>query len=553
MSIGSLDYALLAADSYKDPTLNETIELGGVRYQAIAHVDRPSGYQGTAYQRIDTGEIVIASRGTEFGREPIHDGAFADGGMVFTGYNNQANDAMAFTRQVVDLAKAREAQYGHPLDVTVTGHSLGGTLAEITASKFGLHGETFNAYGAAGLLYDVPEGGHQVIDHVRATDMVSAASTHFGEVRTYAVQQDIDQLNKAGYHDDSGMLSLRDPIAGISMDAHSIDNFVPNSLLLGQSIMSPENAARYDTHKNMVDLYRDDIKLARTGLSAEWEIPKAITEGAEALGHAAAEKIANTYDTVRKVTVEKAHEVGEFAHTTAETVEHAVDSARKTVTEKVTEGVHATEHAAHKLAEEASRTITSVEHKVSETVSHGVDAARKVGAEASQAIHAASEAVTEKAEHAFETLTHPGSWFDSKPSASTATPTRLDHPSHADNPLYLQARGAVHRLDAEQHRTPDHRSDNIAAALVVAARRDGLSQINHAVLSEDSSRTFGVQGELRSPFKRATEVPTAEAAATSVDKSSMAWEQVAQQHQTHVQAGQQQHQQAQQAKPTLAM
>jgi pimeloyl-ACP methyl ester carboxylesterase len=550
MSIGSLDYALLSADSYKNPTLNETIELGGVRYQAIAHVDRPSGYQGTAYQRTDTGEIVIASRGTEFGREPIQDGAFADGGMVFTGLNNQTDDAMAFTRQVVDLAKTREAQYGHPLDVTVTGHSLGGTLAEITAAKFGLHGETFNAYGAAGLLYGVPEGGNQVIDHVRATDMVSAASTHFGEVRTYAVQQDIDQLNKAGYHDDSGMLGLRDPIAGISMDAHSIDNFVPNSLLLGQSIMSPENAARYETHKNMVDLYRDDIKLARTGLSAEWEIPKAITEGAEALGKAAAEKVEHTYDTVRKVTVEKAQEVGEFAHRTAETVEHAVDSARKTVTEKVTEGVHATERAAHKLADEASRTITSVEHKVSETVSHGIDAARKVGAEASHAIHAASEAVTEKAGHAFETLTHPSSWFDNKPAAAAAT--RLDHPSHADNPLYQQARGAVHRLDAEQNRTPDHRSDNIAAALVVAARRDGLSQINHAVLSEDSSRTFGVQGELRSPFKRATEVPTAEAAATPVEKSSMAWEQVAQQHQTHVQAGQQ-HQPAQQEKSTPAM
>ena len=35
--------------------------------------------------------------------------------------------------------------------VTVTGHSLGGTLTEITAHHFDLRGETFDSFGAASL------------------------------------------------------------------------------------------------------------------------------------------------------------------------------------------------------------------------------------------------------------------------------------------------------------------------------------------------------------------------------------------------------------------
>ena len=473
MTLRSIDYAELAKDAYTDRELEKNFYIDGVQYKAIAHVDKASGYQGTAYQRIDTGEIVIASRGTEFGREPLRDGVLADGGMVFTGYNSQADDALAFADQVVAMAKDREPQYGHPLDVTVTGHSLGGTLAEITAYRYHLHGETFNAYGAAGLLYGIPEGGTQVIDHVRATDFVSAASKHFGEVRVYATQEDIEQLAKAGYRDDGGSLSLRNPIKGVSFDAHRITNFAPDNQQHGASVMTPEDAARYRAHKGMIDRYREDILDVRTGLSVGWELPRAIAHTAEDFARTAGERIARTYEIVRDAAEQRIHGI-------AETVRETVQN----VGEKISEGVHAVEHAA--------------------------------------------ESLRDKASHAWDVLRHPGSWFEHAPAAGTPPP-RLDSTEHPDHAIFRQAQSAVRQLDAQHQRMPDQRSDNLAAALVVGARRAGLEQIDQAVLSEDKSRTYAVQGDPQSPSRRFAEVPTQSAANTSVEQSSAAWAEVARQ------------------------
>ncbi|MBB3227117.1 hypothetical protein FHW69_001718 [Luteibacter sp. Sphag1AF] len=470
MTVSTTDYALLAQNSYQTPVVDKLVKLNGVEYTTLAAADNPhTGFQATAYRREDTGEVVIAYRGTEFDREPVHDGG-VDAGMVLTGFNAQAPDAIAFTEKVMEKAKFLAETRGQPLDVTVTGHSLGGTLAEINASRFHLKGETFNAYGAAGLLHGVPEGGNQVIDHVRAGDLVSAASPHFGEVRVYAAQQDIDTLSKAGYRDDSGPLSLRNPLKATDFSAHAMDNFVPNSETLGKSIISPEGQALYEEHKGMVDRYRDDVRDIRTTISAPWEIPKAIVHTVQEVGH--------------------------------------------NVAEKVEEGFHAVEKAASHAVHEVGETLSHVGHEISE-----------------------------KASSAWNTITHPGSWFDDKPKVAEAT--RLDQPNHPDHALFQQARGGVHELDAAHQRTPDQRSDNLAASLTVAARRDGLTRIDHVTLSDDASRTYAVQGDMQSPLKRVADVSTQEAVATSVDKSSANWNQVAEQNQqAHAQLARQNEQQA---------
>jgi hypothetical protein len=339
VTLKSTDYALLSEDSYHDPDMKKDIELGGVTYRAIDTMDNPkTGFQATAYQRVDTHEIVIAYRGTEFNREPVHDGG-VDAGMVLTGVNAQAGDSEKFTQRVIERARGEEKRSGHPVDVTVTGHSLGGTLAEINAAKYGLKGETFNAYGAAS-LFGVPEGGNQVIDHVRAGDVVSAASPHFGEVRIYADQKDIDTLSKAGYRDDSGLLSPRNPVKAIDFDTHAIDNFVPDSKLLGHSIINDDAQKLYKEHEGMIDRYRDDVMDIRKGLSAPWEIPKTIAEEAVAVGHAVADK------------------VGEAAHAVEQTVEHVAHEVKETyehVKEDVSEGLHA-------IGEKASHAWYTVSH-----------------------------------------------------------------------------------------------------------------------------------------------------------------------------------------------
>jgi hypothetical protein len=207
MSISSQQYADLARDAYKgyttgvfpkDGALSETI--GGVEYLIRAHVDNTkTGYQGTIYQSKDTGELVVSHRGTEFDREAFKDGALADGGMVLNRSNLQANDAIALTQLALNIAKAEKSEGMASGPVTTTGHSLGGTLAQISAHHFDLQGETFNAYGAASLGRRIPEGGHAVINHMMAGDAVSAASPHYGETRIYARQQEIDTLLSKGY------------------------------------------------------------------------------------------------------------------------------------------------------------------------------------------------------------------------------------------------------------------------------------------------------------------------------------------------------------------
>lgn len=522
-------YALLAQDSYKEHALNQVVVINGTNYKVFDQANNSvTGYQGVAYQRVGSDDIIIAHRGTE---QIVRDGILTDGGMVFTGMNLQTPDAMAFTKHVLEEAKADADANHRPLNVTVTGHSLGGTLAEITAYKYGLHGETFNAYGAAGLMQGIPEGGNQVIDHVRATDVVSAGSRHFGTVHVYAVQEDIDRLHKAGYRDDGSLLTPRNPLKAIDLGAHGIDNFVPDSKLLGHSIISPENEARYRAHHGMIDRYRNDVRDLRTGLSAGWEVPRAIggkaVEGAQAVEHGAqhlahaigekgsqaahiaehaaqavAAEASHAYDATRKGVVHG-----------AQTAEHAIVQGVHAAEHAVSQGVHATEHAAHTLANDASQ--------------------------------------------AWNTLSHPGSWFGSKPTAPSAAPLRLDQATHPDHALYQQACDAVYRLDSAHQRAPDQHSDNLAAALVVAARRDGLDQIHHAVLSDDASRTFAVQGEPHSPLRQLAQVQTAQAVNTPIEQSSLAWQQVASSRQDHVQASppalQSQEQQAQRAQPTIGM
>lgn len=346
MTLRTTDYALLSQASYQDPEVAsrgaagveyKQVILDGIKYKPIAHADNAlTGFQATAYRCLDTGEVVIAYRGTEFGREPLQDGIVADAGMVLTGVNAQTGDAMAFAQKVMGLAAADAEKYHYPLSVTVTGHSLGGTLAEIAAYRYGLHGETFNSYGAAGLLEGVPAGGDQVIDHVRATDVVSAGSAHFGQVRLYATAQDIDDLDAAGYRDQSGALHLRNPLEILSRDgssAHAIAQFTPDAQ--EQSLVSPENAARARAHQGMIARYRDDVMDLSSGLSAAWELPKTALREVERAGHAVNQALTEGMHAVEHGAewlgheiVQDAQRLGHAAQSVGHEVEQIFDTLR---------------------------------------------------------------------------------------------------------------------------------------------------------------------------------------------------------------------------------
>jgi hypothetical protein len=66
----------------------------------------------------------------------------------------------------------------------------------------------------------------------------------------------------------------------------------------------------------------------------------------------------------------------------------------------------------------------------------------------------------------------------------------LDDPRHPDHKLFRRARDHVHMLDEQFNRTPDQRSDNLAAALTVNAKKQGLTDIDALRLSEDHSKAI---------------------------------------------------------------
>lgn len=264
--MSTLVNSYLSVDSYRqsdsrDP--DEEMEVDGRYFQVIRTFGGLFGYQGVLYQDTISGDLVLAHRGTEFGRQPVRDGVIADLGMVLTGLSSQVAAAKQATESALEYARDKAKDCG-PLTLTVTGHSLGGLLAQYTAHRYGLHAETFDAYGAGGLVADLnPDVGH-IVNHVRATDFVSAASGHVGEVRLYAAQQDVDALHQAGYANDQRRWSdVRNPLqvmAGVGIKAHYSRNFLPeNDLAIGGSIVSAQNQQRYQHYQPMFDKYRADV------------------------------------------------------------------------------------------------------------------------------------------------------------------------------------------------------------------------------------------------------------------------------------------------------
>ena len=96
--------------------------------------------------------------------------------------------------------------------------------------------------------------------------------------------------------------------------------------------------------------------------------------------------------------------------------------------------------------------------------------------------------------------------------------------AHPGNRIYLQALDAVHHLDTQHGRAPDQRSNNLAAALAVAAQAHGISRIDHVVLSNDASQAFAVQGDLNGVFKRYASINVDQAMRTPLAESSGQWQ-----------------------------
>lgn len=65
-------------------------------------------------------------------------------------------------------------------------------------------------------------------------------------------------------------------------------------------------------------------------------------------------------------------------------------------------------------------------------------------------------------------------------------------PLHPDNPRFQQAYAGVTRIDGEHGRTPDRFSEQLAAALTVQSKVDGLNAVHHVLMNKEGTRAFTV-------------------------------------------------------------
>ena len=126
---------------------------GAPGWTATDSWEKPSGLGATLYHSADSGQYMLAFRGTQ-GVNPFSMADLKDwvaNGLQLGGLSRQYDDAVSIAQNVHNL-------FGD--NVTITGHSLGGGLASLAGLVTGLQTFTFNAAGLSPNTmkeYDVDE------------------------------------------------------------------------------------------------------------------------------------------------------------------------------------------------------------------------------------------------------------------------------------------------------------------------------------------------------------------------------------------------------------
>ncbi len=176
-------------------------------------------------------DVVIAYRGTEVNYKELQD-LKSDIAMAKSKIPTQATDAIALYDRV-----KRE----HPKsDITITGHSLGGSLAEIVSGLRGGLAVTFNAYG----VKDMFKSGtslkeNNVVNYVNEYDAVTMVNgeNHIGEI--YSVSKFQETPWKRHYIEYMDALSERKEKTVAEIKSTK-DRLHPNSVKIAKAIKAPE-------------------------------------------------------------------------------------------------------------------------------------------------------------------------------------------------------------------------------------------------------------------------------------------------------------------------
>ncbi|MDO4642168.1 MAG: DUF2974 domain-containing protein, partial [Neisseria sp.] len=196
------DFALLSAHVYGDMdgklvlNKNREIDLNGITYRVVKQSEnKVNGYFGAIYQRLDTKDLITVHRGSQ----DIAD-VKTDMLMARDHINRQYKDAEELTNYAISLTESSNPQFKNAR-IYQTGHSLGGSVAELCGNNFNQQTHTFNAFGAANLKEAKPNpyAAQLITNHRMGGDFVAAGAPHLGKEIVYAKPEEIQLLKNGGY------------------------------------------------------------------------------------------------------------------------------------------------------------------------------------------------------------------------------------------------------------------------------------------------------------------------------------------------------------------
>jgi len=221
MPLPASQYAFLASSIYH-PLVAGTEIKNDTRDYTVLYVSPPSAthYRGAVVQDKASKQIIVVNKGTE--PSSIHD-ITADIAMGLGGAPTQWPEAADTLRWALEHAK----KHGIPKDhISITGHSLGGALAQLQASmpeSAGIHAETFNAFGAMRIAQnpnmhlDPQSAQGRITNHRMYHDPVSVMATMIGRSVDY---MDLDDYQR---HAQGALATLVEPHT--TANSHGISNF----------------------------------------------------------------------------------------------------------------------------------------------------------------------------------------------------------------------------------------------------------------------------------------------------------------------------------------
>ena len=183
---GNIQYEFITKKVQQDDGTTKEVRIKG--YKVIETYNDPNtGYSGTLLKNIETGELILSNRGTEpKSIEDLGDDVTLTRGQVPEQFISLSN----FMKKLID-----EGTITKEATVTMSGHSLGGTLTQIATAAFEDYIDkayTYNSPGAKNLKSYVYEK-----DNKYYYKELIGYSTTTGEP-LYSNEQEISQYTYEG-------------------------------------------------------------------------------------------------------------------------------------------------------------------------------------------------------------------------------------------------------------------------------------------------------------------------------------------------------------------